>query len=134
MPERGYEWRTPAHPAQSATRLIAQFAEVAGTEVGQFVMLPVTPDVFDRVELRSVGGQLFDREPAVLRGDELFDRAPAMRWKPVPHHQKLARQVAQQMPQEVGDLRGANGAAIEPEVEVPPGDPSGSRQHFPSEV
>jgi hypothetical protein len=56
---------------------------------------------------------LCDRDPAVPRGDELFDHPSAMRWQPVPHHQGLAGQVAQQMAQEVGDLRRTDGAAIE---------------------
>ncbi len=120
--------------AQRAAGLIAQLGEVAGTEVGQFVVFPVTPEVFDGIELGRVGRQLLDREAAVLRGDELFDHPPAMSGQPVPHHQKLAPQVAQQMAQEVGDFRAPNSAAIEPEVEVPPGDPGRSRQHLPAEV
>ena len=40
----------------------------------------------------------------------------------------------QQMAEEVGDFCGADGAVIEPEVEVPRGDPGGDRQHLPGEV
>src|SRR5215470_15830427 len=42
--------------------------------------------------------------------------------QPVPHYQQLARQVTQQMTEEVGDFGAADGAAIKPEVEVPPVD------------
>src|SRR5215472_12971374 len=97
-------------------------------------MLPVTPDILHRIEFRCVGRQLFDRESAIVRGDELFDSASAMRRQSVPHHQQPAWQVTQQMAEEVDDFCGADGTAIEPEVEVPPGDPGRDRQHFPGEV
>jgi hypothetical protein len=96
--------------------MVAELGEIAGTEVGQFVMFPVAPDVLDRIEFWCIGRQLLDRESAMVRGDELLDRPPAMRRQSVPHHQELARQVAQQMAEEVGDFGGADGAAIEPEV------------------
>src|SRR5712691_10756635 len=85
-------------------------------------MLPVAPDVLHRIEFRRVGRQLLDRESALVRGDELLDGPPAMRRQSVPHDQELARQVTQQMAEEVGDFRGADGAVVEPEVEVPPSD------------
>jgi hypothetical protein len=54
--------------------------------------------------------------------------------QPVPDHQQLAREVAQQMAEEVDHLGGMDGAGIEPEVEVPPGDAGRCRQHLPVEM
>ena len=51
---------------------------------------------------------------------------PVLR-QPVPDHQELARQVAQQMAEEIGHLGGMDGAGIEPEVKVSPGDPGRRR-------
>jgi hypothetical protein len=55
-------------------------------------------------------------------------------WQPVPDHQQLARQVAQQMAEEVDHLGGMDGAGIKPEVKVPPGDAGRRRQHLPVEM
>ena len=57
-----------------------------------------------------------------------------MRWQPIPHHQQLARQVTQQVAEEVHHPGRADGAGVEPEVEVPPSDAGGGRQHLPIEV
>ncbi len=111
----------PAHAPQGAAGLIAELGEIARAEVGQFVVFPVAPYVFDRIEFRRVGWQALDGEPAPLRADELRDQPRPMLRQPVPDHQELARQAAQQMAEEVDDLRRTDGAGIEPEVEVPPG-------------
>src|SRR5229473_7418074 len=119
-PEGPHQTRAPAHAPQCATRLIAELAEIARAEVGQLVMFPVAPDIFDRVALRGVGGQALDRQPAPLRADKLCDQPRPVLWQPVPYHQQLARQMPQQMAEEVDHLGGMYGAGIEPEVEVPP--------------
>src|SRR5713101_6246143 len=134
LPERAHQARAPAHAAQCAARLIAALAEIARAEVGQLVMFPVAPDIFDRIEFRGVGRQALDRQPAPLRADELRDQPRPVLRQPVPDHQQLARQVAQQMAEEVDHLGGMNGAGIEPEVEVPPGDAGRRRQHLPVEM
>lgn len=93
------------------------------TEVGQFVLFPVTPDVFHRIEFRGVGRQPLDRESAPLRADKLRDQPRPVLRQPVPDHQKLARQVAQQMAKEIDDLGGVDGAGVEPEIKILPGNP-----------
>src|SRR5713226_3149270 len=113
---------------------MAELAKIARAEVGQLVMFPVAPDVFDRIEFRGVGRQALDREPARLVADELRDQPRPVLRQPVPDHQQLARQVAQQMAEEVDHLGGMDGAGIEPEVEVPPGDAGSRRQHLPVEM
>src|SRR5947207_2007760 len=97
-------------------------------------MLPVTPEVFHRIELRSVRWQSLGYQAAPLRGDKLLDQAPTMGGQPIPHHQQPAWQVAQQMTEKIDDFGRADGARIEPEVEVPPGYPGGGRKHLPGEV
>src|SRR5262249_44349373 len=101
--------------------MVAELDEIARTKVGQLVMLPGAPDVLHRIEFGRIGRQLLDYQPALVRGEELLDYPPlAVRRQSVPHHQQLARQVMQQMAEEVDYFRGADGAAIEPEVEIPP--------------
>jgi hypothetical protein len=63
----------------------------------------------------------------------LTTRAPVRR-QPVPQHQQLAAQMAQQMAAEVDHLSAADRLGIEAEVEVPPGDSGGGRDNLPIEV
>jgi len=113
---------------------MAELGEIAGTEVGQFVVFPVTPEVLHRVEFRRVTRQPLERQPAPLRADKFGYQARPMRRQSVPHHQQLPRQMTQQVAEEVHHLRGADGGGIEPEVKVPPGDSGRGRQHLPVEV
>ena len=43
--------RAAPHPAQSLTSIVAELAKVVWSEVGQLVLLPVKPQVFDRIQL-----------------------------------------------------------------------------------
>ncbi len=85
--------------------MIAEAGEIARAEVGQFVMFPIAPYVLHRIEFRGIAWQPLDCEPPALGADEVFDQSRPMRRQPVPHHQQLAAQVAQQMAQKVHRLR-----------------------------
>ena len=97
-------------------------------------MFPVAPDVLQRIEFRGVTRQALHRESASLRPDKVADQARPMGRQPVPDHQELARQVPQQMAEKVDYLRRTDGARVKPEVEVPPSDAGGGREHLPIEV
>src|SRR5215472_7643856 len=111
--------------------MVAEFGEITRAEIGQFAMLPVTPDVLHRVELRRIARQTLDRELTILGSDEFAHQDGSMRGQPVPHHQQLAPQLAQQVAEKIHHLRGADRTLIETEVEVPPSDASRGREHFP---
>ena len=98
------------------------------------MMFPIAPDVLHRIEFRRVGGQIFKLDPATLAGDELSHSPAAMGGRAIPDHQQLARQVAQQMAEEVHYFGSANGSWVKPEIEVPPSDAGHGREHFPVEV
>src|SRR5258708_5421185 len=103
-------------------------------EVRQFVMFPITPDVLHRIEFRSVGWQVVQRQAAALAGDKFPHQPAAMGLRAIPHHQQLARQVAQQMTQEVDYFGSANGSFVRSEIEIPPSDASDGREHLPVEM
>src|SRR6516165_6204738 len=44
----------------------SQFGEVLGTEVGQFVMLPMRPEVFDWIQFGCIGWQVLQVDGARL--------------------------------------------------------------------
>jgi len=49
FPEGADQSGPTAHAAQSAARLSAELSEVLRTEVGQLVLLPVRPEILDRI-------------------------------------------------------------------------------------
>src|ERR1700676_5244495 len=49
FPEGADQSGPAAHAAQSAARVSAELSEVLRTEVGQLVLLPVRPEILDRV-------------------------------------------------------------------------------------
>src|SRR6201987_454431 len=114
--------------------VIAELSEIARAEVGQRVMLPVTPDVLYRIELGGIARQPFEHQPALLGTDEVAYQPRPMRWQAVPDHQQPAPQLTQQMAEEVNHLGRADGGRVQPEVKVRPSDAGSGRQLLPIEV
>jgi hypothetical protein len=114
--------------------MVAEFAERLRTQVREFVVLPVAPDVLHRIQLRRVAGQRLQRDAAALGPHVLLDDATAVRGEPVPDHEELAAQMAPQVAEEVDDLRPFDRSREEPEVETPPRDARDRREQVPVEV
>src|ERR1700730_2780199 len=114
--------------------MITELAEIARAEVGQRVVFPIAPDVLDRIEFRSVGRQVVQRQAAPLAGDKLSDQPTAMSVGAIPDYQQSARQMPQQVAEEVHDLGSTNGSLVEPKIEVPASDAGRGREHFPVKV
>lgn len=103
----------------------SQFGEVLGTEIGQFVMLPMRPKVFNRVQLGCIGWQELQVDGAPLALDILAHQPTAMCLEPIPDDQQLS--LAQMPPQrleEGDDLRRPHRALHQFEVDVPEADTS----------
>ncbi len=66
------------------TRNLTEFLKVFGSKVGQVVSLEVTPEVFDRIEFGSIGGELLDENLAIEGGDVGFDRFAPVSPKTIP--------------------------------------------------
>jgi hypothetical protein len=60
LPEGGDESGSTTKPAQRTASAFAELPQIPRADVGQLVMLPVTPEVFDRIQFRSVGWQVLD--------------------------------------------------------------------------
>src|SRR5262245_57760072 len=103
-------------------------------EVRQLVLRPVRPQVLDWIQLRRVAGEKLHPQAPALLADELPGHAATMAGESVPDDQQLARNMAQQVREELDDLRAANGPRKQPKVEVPPRSPRHRRQHLPVEV
>src|SRR6266852_5851439 len=134
LPERGDELRSPLHRLEAVACKGAYFANGVQTEIGQLALLHVAPDVLDRIEFRRVCGQSFQDQVSVERFDVVLDDTTAMRRQAVPDHQQLAANLFGQRVQEFDELRAADRAGMEPEIEVPETDAGDDRQLFPVEA
>ena len=112
----------------------AEFAERLRTQVREFVVLPVAPDVLHRIELGRVAGQRLQRDPTALGANVLLHEVTAVRGEPVPDDEELAPQMALQVHEEFHDLRSFDGSREQPEVEAPPRDARDRREQVPIEV
>src|SRR5579863_7145075 len=88
----------------------------------------------NRIEFRGIDRQIVQRQAASLAGDKFSDQVAAMNLGTIPDYQQSARQMTQQMGKELHHLRGADGALVKPEMEVPPRDAGDGREHLPVEM
>ena len=114
--------------------MIAKCKVVLRAQVGKFMVLPVPPQVFHRVEFRGIGRQLLDDNPSSLLLQVLRYQPTAVAGQTVPDDQQLPPQVAREVPQKIDHLWAAHRPGIETEVEVPSGDPGDGRERLPVEV
>lgn len=118
---------------QGASGPFAELPGVLRTGIRQFMLLPVTPDVFDRVEFGGVRRQVLDHDAAFLGGDEILDQGAAMSGQPIPDDHHGTAQVPPGVFEKLHRVRGAEGVGRHPEVEVPPGGAGHDRQRLPIE-
>src|SRR6516162_10348459 len=114
--------------------MVAQFREAHRAKVREFMLLPVRPQIFHRVQFRSVGGQELQPDAPTLLAHEVPDQTTAMALQPIPYHQQLAANVTQQMGEKLHYLRTADAARKQPEVKVPPRYSCHGRQRLPVKV
>ncbi len=113
----------------------AELREILGTEIRHLVLFPVRPEVFDRVELRSIGREEFKLNLAALSVDPGAHQTAAMDLQTIPDDEQLAAdQVPPQVSEEVEDLGGTDAALDQLEVYVPEGDAGDSRELVPGET
>lgn len=97
------------------------------------MLFAISPDVFDRVELRCIGRQTLQMDVAVLLSDVVPNQAATVRGQPVPDNRQPAADVLLEVLQEFDHLRSLDAAGKEPEVEIPNGDAGYGRKAVPVE-
>src|SRR5215831_14654286 len=91
--------------------LALELGDVVTASVAQLDPLPVAPDPLIRVHVRRVAGEGLEGEaPGRAPGQEILDDLAAMDRGAVPDDQELAREVAQQVPEEAHHVRALEGA------------------------
>lgn len=134
LPESGDEAGAAAHAGQSTATCGAELRVVGGAQVGKFVLFPVGPDVFHRVQLRRVRWQESELDVAMQRIEEVANQAAAVHRQAVPDNQHPSPQAAPQLAEEVHHLLPSHRARIQLEVKVPGSESGHRRQLLPVEV
>ena len=77
--------RVAADAHESVVGRHGRFFDRIGTEIGEFPVLQVSPDLFDGIEVVSIRGQPLGDELVALGLEELIHRAAAVRGQSVPN-------------------------------------------------
>ena len=85
------------------------------------MLLPVTPDVLDRIEFRRVGWQIGGANPALQTGKVVLHQSTAVRGQTIPHDQQRQTKVPHQGRQKVHDLLLLDRTRIDSKVVGSPG-------------
>ena len=126
--------RSPLHRTQSIASEGSELSEVFDAEVGDFMLLEVSPDVFGRVELWRISGQKLDLDVPVKRFDELANQAAFVHAQPVPDDQQLAFDLSFERLQKLDDLSSLDRTGKQAEVELPVADARDHRKLLPVEA
>ena len=138
LAEEGCDELGPPRPTpdsfEGLAREVTEFPNVSGAEVGKFVLLPIAPQILDRIEFGSVGRQPLDVQPRGVLLKEVLDKPAAMHRRAIPDQQDPAGQLAMQLAEETDDLGALDGTGMQLEIEVAQGQPGDGRETLPIEV
>jgi len=98
------------------------------------VVLPISPDVLDRVQFRCVGRKIGSGNPALQTGNVILHQPAAVSWQTIPDDKQRLVQMAHQGLKKVHDLFLLDGPCIDSKVEVPQRQSRSNRQTLPIEV
>ncbi len=69
---------------------MAEMPEVLATDIGQFMLFQMRPDVLDRIEFWSISREPFRPNAAIQTADVITHQLTAMRGQAIPNDQQLA--------------------------------------------
>ena len=111
-----------------------ELPEIAGAQVGQLVLFPVTPEVLHGVKLRGISWETFHPDFALQAFQVRTHESAAVGGHAIPHDEQLAFDVTLEVFQEIDDLLGLDRTGVEAKVKVPPRQPGDGRELLPVEV
>jgi hypothetical protein len=98
------------------------------------MMLPIPPQIFNRIQFRGVGWKKFQLQTSTQSADEISDQPTAMDFQSIPYHHDLPGDMPQEVLQKDHDLRSSDGPRKQSKIEMPPADSSNGREPFPIEM
>jgi hypothetical protein len=75
--------------------MVAELVQIFRTEIWKIMPSPVTPDIFNRIELRRIRGKKLNLKPPGTCVNKITDQATAVASKSIPDNEKVARDMAQ---------------------------------------
>src|SRR5258706_4753234 len=109
-----------AQPLFGPAQRERQLPQVAAAQIAQLDALEIVPDALVRVQLGGVAGQLLQvHASGTAPRQEVLDGLAAMNGRPVPDHQELATDLAQQHAQEADDIRRVVGTLLGLQEQAP---------------
>ncbi len=94
--------------------------EIAGAQVGQLMLFPVTPKVLHRVEFGCVSRKTFHPDFTVQAFQVRTHELAAVGGHAVPDNEQLSSDMTLEVFQEIKHLLCSDCTGIEPKVKVPP--------------
>ena len=111
-----------------------EMPEIAGAQVGQLVLFPVSPEVLYWVEFRRISREPFHPDFTMQTFQVCPHQSAAVSGYSVPNDEQLALHVTLKVFQEVDHLLGLDRTGVETKVKVPPRKPGYGRELLPVEV
>ena len=134
FPERTDKPRAALHGTQPGSRSIFEMHQVARAEVWYFMGLQVPPDALNRVEFGCIGRKILKGNLSIQLLNKRSDELGAMGLQTIPDDQKLAANRVRERFQELHDLRTADGAGEQPEIEAHETHSGDHRELLPAET
>jgi len=134
FPETDDQMRSSLHGLEAVACELADLTDGAAAQVGNLVLLEVSPDRLNRIEFWSVRRQAGNGQRSILMLQPRVDFAAAMDRCTIPDDQQGALDLTLERGQKLNDLLGANGAGKETEVELPEGQAGNGRDLLPVET
>lgn len=119
LPERGDQGGTALHGFEASCGERLDFVHRVAAQVGQFVLLGISPDIFRRVQFRGIARQVFHHDLPIGRRQIISHQRTAMTGQSIPNDEQLAPGLLQQTAQEVHDLFFLDGALHKAKVKLP---------------
>ena len=113
---------------------LTDFADGVQAQMGDLILLEVSPDGLNRIEFRDIRRETRDRDMAVQLFEPGREFSAAMNRGAVPDDQQRLFDLALERTEELDDLFGADSTGKESEVELPERKPRNRRQLFPGEA
>ncbi len=117
-PEGGDKRRSSLHGLESAASVVAELAEAGRTEIAQFAVLEMSPEVFDWVQFRCIGRHDFQLDGAVEAIDVLTHQTALVNRQAIPDDQHFAFDLALEDLEDFDHLWCLKGAWKQAEVEA----------------
>ena len=108
--------------------------KIAGTEVGQLMLLQLGPDVLGGIQLRSVSRKIEGGDLPAQGGEVILDQTAAVCGQAVPNEQDGLANLCVEVADEVEHFLFAHRSFVKAEVELPESDSGGDGKVVPVEL